>query len=239
MLKFNSIININVVNFKGNGKMVYITGDTHGEYERFESKKLKKLTENDTLIICGDFGFLWDDSLRERQLLKKLSEKKYKILFVEGTHENYNMLSWYPVVELYGGRARKIRGNIYQLLRGEIYTIEQMKYFTFGGGDSPDKEMRKENGTWWREEMPSMVEMQYAVENLDKNDRCVDYIITHEPSMRDMALICRRCRIDPLSTFLDELSRNISYKRWYFGSLHKNKKLPSAQCVFTDIIRVN
>ncbi len=220
--------------------MVFITGDMHGEYERFESKKLKKLTENDCLIICGDFGFLWDNSKKEKQTLDKIREKKFRTLFVEGTHENFSLLSSYPVTELFGGRVRKMGGNLYQLLRGEIYTIEGKTYFAFGGGDSEDKELRKENGTWWKEEMPSMIELQYAVEKLDKAGRKVDYVITHEPSLTDMAHVIRKCRIDPLATFFDELSHNISYKKWYFGSLHTNKKLrhAHAHCLFTDIVKV-
>lgn len=37
--------------------MVYVTGDTHGDINFFKNPKLKKLTEEDTLIVCGDFGF--------------------------------------------------------------------------------------------------------------------------------------------------------------------------------------
>ncbi len=220
--------------------MVFITGDTHGEYKRFENRKLKKLTENDCLIICGDFGFIWNNSKSERDNLRKICEKKYKTLFVEGTHENFSLLAVYPVVEIYGGRARKIGGNLYQLLRGEIYSIDGKSFFAFGGGDSEDKELRRENGTWWKEELPSMIEMQYAVEKLDKADRKVDYVITHEPSLTDMAHVNRTCKVNPLSTFFDELEHNISYKRWYFGSLHINKKLKNTKshCLFTDIVRI-
>ena len=134
--------------------MVLVTGDIHGEYERFESKKLKKLAEDDCLIVCGDFGFLWDNSKTEQAHLKKIREKKFKTLFVEGTHENFGLLSSYPVREMYGGRVRCLGGNLYQLLRGEIYTIEGKSFFAFGGGDSDDKELRRENGTWWKEELP-------------------------------------------------------------------------------------
>lgn len=220
--------------------MVFVTGDMHGEYDRFESKKLKKLGEDDCLIVCGDFGFIWDNSRQEKHNLKKICEKKYKTLFVEGTHENYGMLSSYKVVDLFGGRARAIGGNLFQLLRGEIYTIDGRTFFTFGGGDSIDKELRRENGTWWKEELPSMIEMQYAVEQLDKRDRKVDYIITHEPPLTDMVHIIRKCRVDPLATFFDEVSHNVTYKKWFFGSLHTNKKIrhTHSQCVFTDIVKV-
>ena len=38
---------------------IYITGDTHGAVEAFLKRKEKisdTLTENDKIIVCGDFG---------------------------------------------------------------------------------------------------------------------------------------------------------------------------------------
>ena len=42
--------------------MIFVTADTHGDIERFEDKQLKKLKKTDTLIVLGDFGFIWNDS---------------------------------------------------------------------------------------------------------------------------------------------------------------------------------
>ena len=42
--------------------MVYITGDTHANFSRFEEDKFqiqKEMTKNDYVIICGDFGGVW------------------------------------------------------------------------------------------------------------------------------------------------------------------------------------
>ena len=47
--------------------MILITGDTHGDLSRFKKKELKKLRKNDTLIICGDFGFVWNGSKTEQR----------------------------------------------------------------------------------------------------------------------------------------------------------------------------
>lgn len=57
--------------------MIYFTGDLHGDYDRFKSKELKKLKKGDTLIVCGDFGFLWDGSKKEQSILKKIEKLKY------------------------------------------------------------------------------------------------------------------------------------------------------------------
>ena len=45
--------------------MIYVTGDTHGDLSRFETGGARRLKKNDTVIVCGDFGFLWDGSPKE------------------------------------------------------------------------------------------------------------------------------------------------------------------------------
>ena len=99
--------------------MILITGDTHGDMTRFAAKQVKTLKKNDSLIICGDFGFIWDGSNAEKHRLKQLGRKKYNILFVEGVHENFEELQKYDIEEWCGGmilililrtRRRKIGG---------------------------------------------------------------------------------------------------------------------------------
>ena len=73
--------------------MVYITGDIHGDLSRLSADKLKFMKIHDTLIICGDFGFIWDDSKNEDKILRNLGKRKYNICFVDGTHENFKILN--------------------------------------------------------------------------------------------------------------------------------------------------
>ena len=80
--------------------MIYITGDTHGEMERIKAAKLKK---HDTLIILGDFGFLWNGDKAEKKKLKWLEKRRYQLLFIDGCHENFDLLKEYPEVDYMGG----------------------------------------------------------------------------------------------------------------------------------------
>ena len=166
--------------------MLYITGNMHGEMARFEdSRRIRKLKKGDTLIVCGDFGFLWDGGAKEEKNLKKLGSKKYQILFVDGTHENFDLLEKYPITDWNGGKVQQIGGNVYHLMRGQVYELEGKKIFTFGGGESTEKQMYIEAGKWWEQEMPGLEEMRTAVDNLRANQFQVDYILTHEPAPRD------------------------------------------------------
>lgn len=108
--------------------MICVTGDLHGDISRFKAPILKKLRRGDALIITGDFGCIWDGSKKEKSMLKKLGKKKYNILFVEGVHENFDLLSEYPVEEWCGGKTRLISGNLRQLMRGQYYTIAEKRY---------------------------------------------------------------------------------------------------------------
>ena len=48
-----------------------------------------------------------------------------------------------------------------------------------GGATSHDKWCRKEHISWWKEEVPSAKMMEHGLDNLEKNNNKVDYILTH------------------------------------------------------------
>ena len=112
--------------------MVFVTGDTHGDPHRLSKNLLKCLNEGDTLIVCGDFGFIWDKSKAEQKILKALSKRKYNICFIDGTHENFDLLNAYPLTIWNGGKVHQISDNIFHLMRGQIFEIDGLKIFTMG-----------------------------------------------------------------------------------------------------------
>lgn len=207
--------------------MIYLTADTHGELDRFDSPQMRRLKAGDTLIVCGDFGFIWDGGPAEDKILKKLGKKKYQILFVDGTHENFDLLEQYPVSQWNGGKVRRINENLYHLLRGQIYEIEGKKIFTFGGGESSEKQYRMAAGRWWAREMPTLEEMREGADNLKAAGRRVDYIVTHSPPPK----VCSDL-VEPesewknqLEAFFEQITKQIRYEKWFFGSLHIDRKV--------------
>lgn len=220
--------------------MVYVTGDLHGEYARFSAPAVRRLKKGDTLIVCGDFGFLWKGGKKEEALLKKIGAKPYAVLFLDGRHENFDRLGAYPVTDWNGGRAQVISGRLVHLLRGELYTLEGETYFTFGGGESPDRELRAAAGTWWEEEMPTPAEMRHGLETLMKAGKKVDYILTHEPSGKCRGLLeSREARLDGLNVYFNQLEEYVEYGRWFFGCQHLDKPLSRRhRAVFRDVVPV-
>lgn len=220
--------------------MVYITGDMHGDEDRLYDRQLRKLKSGDTLIICGDFGFLWDGSSKEVKILEELGSRKYNVCFLDGTHENFDKLYSCRETVWKGGRVHRITGNLFHMCRGQIFNIDGVKYFTFGGGESYDKEMRTERRTWWREELPSPAEMEEGVENLAENGGEVDVILTHEPpSLIKSSMLMRMGlgdRVNKLNGYLEEINRTFKFKQWYFGYMHEDKVItPGHIAVFKDL----
>lgn len=125
--------------------MIYITGDCHGEFNKFSTAAFpeqKQMTKRDIVIVCGDFGGIWateKNSQHESYWLKWLDEKPFTTVFVDGNHENFSRLNNdFETVEFCGGKANKIRESVFHLKRGEVYEIEGKRFFAFGGASSHD-----------------------------------------------------------------------------------------------------
>ncbi|MDD6174852.1 MAG: metallophosphoesterase [Firmicutes bacterium] len=218
--------------------MIWITGDTHGDLARFQTKAARRLRSGDSLIVCGDFGFVWDGSAKEKKALKWLQKRKYNILFLDGKHENYDLLREFPEIEAFGGKVQHLGGSVYHLLRGEIYELEGKQIFAFGGGESSEKEFRREQDRFWDDEMPTAAEMERAVNSLNRCGRRVDYIITHEAPVAAKGLHNNRVdSVSTLETFFDETARHVEFSCWYFGSIHQNKRISTRyHALFDDIV---
>ena len=204
---------------KGAVFLIYITGDIHGDKRRFD--EAKRLRAGDTLIVCGDFGFLWDGGAAEERVLKKLGKKKYAIAFVDGAHENFDLLNRCPEGEWNGGRVHLLGGQIYHLMRGEVYTIEGKTVFAFGGAETKERQLYQDVGRWWREEFPTMAEMKNGALHLQEHGRKVDYIVTHWPAPR---MAGNRGERNALDAYFDTIARQVEYKRWISGICDSDRK---------------
>lgn len=215
--------------------MIYVTGDAHGDYEALNSRSLRQIKKGDKLIITGDFGFVWDNSKEELKNLAKLEKKKFDILFVDGAHENFELLKQYKEVDLYCGKGYKLAHNIYLLKRGEMYRIDGKTVFALGGGRAPHDEGFEETPS-----MPTDEELKYAVDTIQAHHRKVDLIITHEAPASVKKLIDRSAAINDLNIFLDTVLHNTAYGAWYFGSLHEDRRVSDRLiCVFDEVHKVS
>ena len=127
--------------------MIYLTGDTHGDFRRFSTRifpEQKQMTKDDYVIILGDFGGVWSadpEEPMEKYWLDWLEkEKPFTTLFIDGNHENYDRLYTYPVREWKGGKVHEIRPSVLHLMRGQIFRLCGKTFFTLGGASCHDIE---------------------------------------------------------------------------------------------------
>ena len=251
--------------------MIYITGDCHRNFSRFNTRSFpeqKEMTKDDYVIICGDFGGVWDkngESKEETMLLDWLDCKSFTTLVVDGNHENFDRLYQYPVEEWNGGKIHRIRPSVIHLMRGQIFTIDSKKIFTFGGAsshdidggilepDDPDFKRKKrilDKGwrpyrinhlSWWKEELPSEEEMSEGYKNLLEHNNTVDFIVSHCCASSTLVLIGHGMyEPDVLNSYLEEIRQRVSFKKWFFGHYHDNRNVNSQEILlYEQIIRIS
>lgn len=223
--------------------MIFITGDVHGEFDlrKFGKEEFplqSELTKNDYMIICGDFGFLWNESKTEKYWLNWLENKPWTTLWIDGNHENYTLLSRYRVEDWKGGRIQKISNSIYHLCRGSIFTIEGRRIFAFGGAESHDKQFRIAGETYWPQEMPSLREMTIGAENLNSSNWRTDIVISHslptyileELEMTDIY------RPNSLTDYFQRINKKLDFDMWFSGHYHRNMQCTQRHYMIFDSI---
>lgn len=226
--------------------MIFITGDLHGDYDihKLSSKCFtiqKELTRSDYVIICGDFGLLWDNSDEEKYWLKWLDEKPWTTLWIDGNHENYDMLKEYPTEDWHGGKVQKITENIIHLCRGSVFEIDGKRIFAFGGAESHDKKYRRLGYTFWKEELPSKDEIEIGRKDLEAVDWNVDIIVTHSLPERIQEDLYHDeiYRTTDLTLFFDEVDAKTDFKLWFSGHYHRSFRYDEKHMlIYNDIVRL-
>ena len=250
--------------------MIYITGDSHQDFERFNIDvfpEQKEMTKDDCVIICGDFGGVWnrnEESSREAKLMDWLENRPFTTLFVDGNHENFDRLYAYPVEKWHGGKVHKIRPSVIHLMRGQVFEIDGKSIFAFGGAsshdiaggilepDDPDFKKKKKkldqgwypyrvnHVSWWKQELPSEEEMQEGIENLAAHDNKVDFIVTHCCASSTQNLLGGGLyKTDILTEYHEKIRQNTSFKKWFFGHYHDNRNVNIEEIlIYEQMIRI-
>ena len=251
--------------------MIYITGDCHRNFERFNRSifpEQQEMTKEDYVIVCGDFGGVWNkgkENKEETMLLDWLDCKSFTTLFVDGNHENFDRLYDYPVENWHGGKVHKIRPSVIHLMRGQVFDIDDRSIFTFGGAsshdidggilepDDPDyKKKKKEldqgwlpyrinHVSWWKQELPSEEEMEEGRKNLALQHNTVDFIVTHCCSSSTQAMLGGSLyKPDMETAYLEEIKQNTKFNKWFFGHYHDNRNVSAEEILlYEQIIRIS
>lgn len=218
----------------------YLTGDIHGDdsITKLGFKKFpegRNLTRDDLMIVLGDFGLFWEEPMprRDTYWLDWLENRPWTTAFIDGNHENHDMLAALPDKEALGD----IVGcdprwpHVLHLRRGHLYrTQDGTTMLCLGGASSHDKERRTEGISWWSSELPDERDFAVTRKALDSCGWKVDLILTHDCPGAVKPLVLDgweasdvtkgRLANDRLNDFLDELDTRVDYKKWCFGHYH-------------------
>ena len=229
--------------------MIWLCGDTHGDIDLekvedyFEEVLMfETVSKDDYLIILGDVGVCWDGGANDNAIRNHLQKLPCTVLWVDGNHENFDLLEEFPVEEDWnGGKVQFIEEDIIHLMRGQVYTLEGKKFFTFGGGHSIDKALRIPGRSWWPQEMPTEREYEEGLRNLERVDNQVDYILTHTCPGHIAGLLATKLYHgeEELQEYLDDISQEVDFSMWYFGHWHIDQTEDRYRCLMYDIVELD
>jgi len=224
--------------------MIYLTGDTHGRFERIGAFCEKKQTsQDDILIILGDAGINFHADALDILRQEYLSKLPITLLCIHGNHERRpESLPYYGEREWHGGKVY-VEGrypNILFAKDGEVYNLDGRKAIAIGGAYSIDKAWRTAGQSWWADEQPSPA-IKARVENtLDQLNWQIDIVLSHTTPLKYEPVEVFLPGVDQSKVdksteeWLDGIEGRLEYGKWYCGHYHTEKKIDRLQIMFND-----
>lgn len=218
---------------------VFVTGDTHGEFDWLADWcEHNNTTTNDALIILGDAGILYygEKSSREKALKSALAKMPITLLCVRGNHEDrpqnrknmkYIDLESDPVVpnRLY---YEEEMPNVFYFHDGGEYSINGRRYLVIGGAYSVDGPYRRMRGwQWFKDEELTQEEFCNIADKADHWH--YSYVLTHTcpyswmPTDLFLSGIDQSTVSNHTEHWLETISNIISYDHWLFGHFHETR----------------
>ena len=236
--------NIVIMEGKGEMRMIYYTGDIHGNPALLvEMCRFYEMKATDTLVILGDVGVNYSLDVRDTLAKRILSSVAPTVLCIHGNHEvRPNNIKSYKQKEWNGGSVW-FEDSFPHLLfakDGEIFNIEGKKHLVIGGAYSVDKFYRiREGYGWWDDEQPSDEIKSYVEKQC--LGKAFDVVLSHTCPLKytpteaflpglDQSLVDKSTEI-----WLDKIEENIDYKKWYCGHWHLEKKIDKLEFLYHNI----
>ena len=168
--------------------MIYLTGDTHGRFERIGAFCDKMQTDrDDILIILGDAGINFHADARDNLRKEYLARLPITLFCIHGNHERRpESLDVYDEREWHGGQVftEDRYPNILFAKDGEIYDLDGQKAIDIGGAYSIDKAWRVEGRSWWPDEQPSEKIKSRVEQSLENCSWSIDIVLSHTTPLK-------------------------------------------------------
>lgn len=218
----------------------FITGDIHGDVARLILFiQRMKLKSGDKICVLGDAGILWRNDKKDTDYIVKYWDEYsngVELYFIDGNHENFNLLNSLPVDE---NNMGIVSDKIHYLRRGCVYEINGKRILSCGGADSVDWYRRTEGLSWWKEETISQADIDRVPAGH------YDYVFTHccprSIFENNKVYLITLANIDQdvvnhcSEDMLEKLINKITFDHFYFGHYHVDRVLNDKfRCLFND-----
>ena len=231
--------------------MIYITGDTHGDFSKIHDfcKKMNTTTD-DIMIVLGDAGInysTYDNDLNKKRFIQR--KIPITMFCIHGNHEKRpNTIKQYKIDRFMGADVyvEDESPNIKFAIDGEVYYLHGIKTMVCGGAYSVDKFYRLKMGySWFPDEQPSEEIKQKVIDNLEKEKWDVDAFLSHTCpyDVRPVDTFLKSINQDLVDNstedFLQNIYNKLKFKKWYCGHYHINRRNNKFQFLFDDIRNFN
>ena len=168
----------------------------------------------EVIVHVGDFG-IWQGGAGMkylRRLDQRLSERGLRLVFVDGNHENFDLLDTYP--RRRDGTA-EIRPTITHLPRGYRWSWHDQSWLALGGATSVDRDLRTPGRDWWAREEITMAQATAAA-----GGGHADVLICHD-APAGVAALEARLALNALGLPADVLRGSQSHRELVRGVVEK------------------
>ena len=231
---------------------IYLTGDTHGNFQRIADFCYQtNTTKHDLLIILGDAGFNYYLNQHDTENKQFANNLPITLLCIHGNHEErpylvksndsneptYKEFQFADAMAYYEPKFK----NIIFAKDGEIYNLNNHKCLAIGGAYSVDKYYRIRSGYhWFSSEQPDDKIKNHVMQTLDVNNWKIDVVLSHttplkyEPTEWFISGLDQSTVDQSTEQWLDTIENKLNYKKWYAGHFHGEKIIDKLKIMFED-----
>ncbi len=226
--------------------MIYVTGDTHGKFQRItDFCEHEKTSCEDIIIILGDAGINYSGWVLDREKKELLKTLPITLFCIHGNHEQRpDTIDSYAEKRWHGGIVywEEDYPNLLFAKDGEIFDLDGKQTIVIGGAYSIDKMIRVIYGYgWWADEQPSDEIKRYVEEQLENRDWKIDVVLSHtvplkyEPREMFMTGVDQSSVDKSTEEWLDWIEEKLEYQKWYCGHYHTEKKIGKVDMKYKEI----
>lgn len=225
---------------------IFITGDTHREFDRIRSFCEKNhTTKDDIIIILGDAGINYYLLGMDNNLKSELNMFPITFFCIHGNHEErpFNIPS-YQKKQWHSGTVyiEPEYPNLIFAKDGEIYDFNGQQYIAIGGAYSVDKYIRQLRGwQWFESEQPDDEIKMFVEQQLEKVNWQLDGVLSHtvpidyEPRWAFLSGLDQSKVDKTTELWLGEIEKKLHYKHWYAGHFHVDSQEGPIKIMFKNI----